>query len=432
MTPTPVDALIHPRDALLRTMERIYRFRMTTTSGGNLSIFDDDGSIWITPARLDKGALRRDDIVRVAPDGKVEGTHRPSSEFPFHKAIYAARPDLRAIVHAHPVALVAFSICGRVPETRLLPVARRVCGRVGFAPYALPGSEALGTNIAGAFARGHDCVVLENHGVVIGGTDLRQAFERFETLEFCAKTIIKAGQLGEIHYPSEADYDQPGPPAPLPPTPEIPPPSTAEKELRRQIRDFVRRSYQQRLMISTQGAFSARLGDDDFLITPHRVDRSTLEIGDLVRVIGGRVEPGKQPSTAVFPHRAIYKAHPEVQAVVNAYPVNASAFGVTSATLDSRTIPESYLFLRDVARAPFSERFGDGRGLAERTSPRQPVVLIENDGAQVCGTSVLDAFDRLEVLETTAEAMINSRALGPISPMSDSAIDALNRAFGLS
>ena len=102
-------------------MERIYRYRMTTTSGGNLSIRDDDGSIWITPARVDKGSLRREDIVRVRPDGTVDGPHRPSSEFPFHRAIYAARPDLRAIVHAHPVALVAFSICRRVPDTRLLP-----------------------------------------------------------------------------------------------------------------------------------------------------------------------------------------------------------------------------------------------------------------------------------------------------------------------
>jgi L-fuculose-phosphate aldolase len=424
--------LVHPRDALLRTMERIYRYRMTTTSGGNLSIRDDDDAIWITPARLDKGALRRDDIVRVAPDGAAEGTHRPSSEFPFHRAVYQVRPDLRAIVHAHPVALVAFSICRQVPETRLLPVARRVCGRVGFAPYALPGSEALGRSIAGAFADGFDCVVLENHGVVIGGTDLRQAFERFETLEFCAKTIIKAGFLGEVRYPADADYQRPGPPDPLPSRARAEPPSSVEKELRRQIRDFVRRSYQQRLMISTQGAFSARLGQDAFLITPHRVDRSTLEIEDLVRVAEGAVEPGKTPSTAVFPHRAIYQSHPGVQAIVHAYPVNATAFGVTSAAFDSRTIPESYLFLRDVSRAPFADRFGDGRALAGRTSPGQPVVLIENDGVQVCGTSVLDAFDRLEVLETTAEAMINSRPLGAMTPMGADAIEELNRAFGLS
>ena len=123
--------LIHPRDAIMRAMGRVYRYRMTTTSGGNISARDEDGTTWITPAGVDKGGLTREDIVRVRPDGAAEGRHCPSSELPFHRAIYAARPDLRAIVHAHPVALVAFSICRRGPETRLLPTARRVCAVVG-------------------------------------------------------------------------------------------------------------------------------------------------------------------------------------------------------------------------------------------------------------------------------------------------------------
>jgi len=120
--------LIHPRDAIMRAMGRVYRYRMTTTSGGNISARDDDGIIWITPAGVDKGGLTREDIVRVRPDGATEGRHRPSSELPFHRAIYAARPDRRAIVHAHPVALVAFSVCRRVPDTRLLPTARQGVG----------------------------------------------------------------------------------------------------------------------------------------------------------------------------------------------------------------------------------------------------------------------------------------------------------------
>ena len=75
----------------------------------------------------------RDDIVCVRADGGVEGPHPPSSELPFHQAIYAARPDLHAIVHAHPVALVACSISRQVPDTRLFHQRRHVCGAVGFA-----------------------------------------------------------------------------------------------------------------------------------------------------------------------------------------------------------------------------------------------------------------------------------------------------------
>jgi L-fuculose-phosphate aldolase len=425
--------LIHPRDAIMRTMERVYRYRMTTTSGGNLSIRDDDGSIWITPARVDKGGLTRDDIVVVRPDGAVEGRHKPSSEFPFHRAIYAARPELRGIVHAHPVALVAFSICRRTPDTRLLPTTRRVCGRVGFAAYALPGSEALGRNIAATFAEGADCVVLENHGVVTGGASLGEAFERFETLEFCAKTVIKASQLGTVRSLNEADSERPRPLVTAGAVTRQGPPPSTEKELRRQLAEFVRRSYRQRLMISTQGAFSARVDEDSFLITPHRVDRSTLDIADIVLVRKGAPEPGKTPSSSAVNHRAIFDAHPKVRAIVGAYPVNATAFSVVDVSLDARTIPESYIFLREVARAPYGVQFADGRELSSLISLRNPVLILENDGVLVCGTTVLDAFDRLEVLESTAEAVIAALSLhdGPIVPMSDEAITELRTAFGI-
>src|ERR1700693_1966790 len=102
-------SLLHPRDQIVSIMERIYGHEMTTTSGGNISVRDENGDVWITPARVDKGSLRQEDVIRVRADGGVEGPHRPSSEHPFHRGIYRERPDLRAIVHAHPVALVAFS-----------------------------------------------------------------------------------------------------------------------------------------------------------------------------------------------------------------------------------------------------------------------------------------------------------------------------------
>lgn len=427
----PHTRYLHPRDALWHTMERIYRYRMTTTSGGNLSIRDAEGNIWITPARVDKGNLQRGDIVCVDPQGRVEGRHAPSSELPFHQAIYAARPDLRAIVHAHPVALVAFSICGCVPDTRLFHQSRHVCGAVGFAPYALPGSSALAQNVADVFAAGHACVILENHGVVVGGQDLTEAFQRFETLEFTAQTTLRARVLGEVRYLSERQWELACRQAE--PLPEFIPgdPSSQECELRTQLREFLRRGYQQRLFISSAGSFSARLGEDDFLITPYARDRQQIELDDLVRIDAGRREAGKIPSRSSRMHRAIYRRHPEIAAIVTAYPVHATAFCVTNALLSTRTIPESYLFLRDIPRLPFELPFGDCAELAERVSLSQPIALLDNDGVLVCGTSVLDAFDRLEVLETTAEALIDSRALGPLQPLPDAVIEELCTAFGL-
>ncbi|MEI8038584.1 MAG: class II aldolase/adducin family protein [Verrucomicrobiota bacterium] len=421
--------ITHPAERLVQAMARIYQYRMTTTSGGNLSIRDDDGSIWITPARVDKGALRVEDIVRVWPDGRTEGRHKPSSEFPFHLQIYQARPDLRAIVHAHPVALVAFSICGQTPDTRLFSKARAVCGEVGFAPYALPGSELLGERIAAVFAAGHDCVMLENHGVVVAGVDFASAFRRFETLEFVAKTVVKARALGEVRYLTDAQLAIGGQPCALAEEFEPGPATSAERALRRELCDFIRRGYHQRLLTANAGSFSARLDEDSFLISTQLVDRATLAPDQLALVRNGRRERGTHPSRACQLHQLIYQKHPAVRAIVNATPVNATAFSASACRLDTRTIPESYIFLRDVAVLPFDWVYQDPEKIAAAMTPEFPIALIENDCALVLGTTILDAFDRLEVLESTAEAVILSRSLGDVRPMDDAVIDELVQAF---
>jgi L-fuculose-phosphate aldolase len=424
-------SLLHPRDQIVAIMERIYNHEMTTTSGGNISVRDENGDVWITPARVDKGSLRRQDIVRISPSGKHEGLHPPSSENPFHLSVYEARPDFHAVIHAHPGALVSFSICRQVPNTRLFPEAWHVCGEVGFAPYALPGSTKLGTLIAeqfGSKAR-PGCVVLENHGVVVGGETLAQAFERFETLEFTAQITLNARLLGQVNYLSEAQIELSKRPRALLPEGAPQTASSREKEKRKEICDFVHRAYEHRLVTSTWGSFSARVDADAFVVTPSHVARCELGLGDLLFVHGGRHVPDQRPSRAAGLHRAIYRAHPEIQAVVNALPLNGAAFSVSDAGLDTRTIPESYLFLKDVPKIPFEHQFGDGAEVGALVGPNNPVALLEHNGVLVAGRTVLDAFDRLEVLEATAAAIIRSRALGPISAMGPEVIQELLGAF---
>jgi L-fuculose-phosphate aldolase len=426
--------LIHPRQELVETIDRIYRYRMTTTSGGNLSIRDETGDVWITPARIDKGLLRADDVVCATQTGAMVGRHRPSSEYPFHKAIYEARPDLHAVVHAHPVGLVAFSACRKLPDTRLFPQAWHVCGEVAYAPYALPGSEKLGQNIAAVFAKGINCVMLENHGVVVGGANLQQAFQRFETLEFTARTAISAAQIGgTIRSLSEAQLKLANRPRTRLESFTPGTATTVEKEVRQLVADFVRRGYRQRLLASTEGSFSARLGaagEDQFIITSYDVDRAFASPENLTMVKDGACETGHQPSRAAEIHRSIYRRYPKVGAIVNAMPINASAFGIVAgAKLDARTIPESYLFLREVASTPYGTEYTNPGSLVDLISPERPVLLMENNGVLVVGTSVLDAFDRLEVLEATAQALVESRSVGAVFPMGQPEIDELIEAF---
>ena len=106
-----------------------------------------------------------------------------------------------------------------------------------------------------------------------------------------------------------------------------------------------------------------------------------------------------------------------------------TAFSITNSVPDTRTIPESRLVVRSPTLAPFRLQFEDPDALAALLSPRQPIAMLENDGVLVTGNSVLEAFDRLEVLESTAEALINGQALGPLSPMDDAALAELERKF---
>ncbi len=424
---------LHPRDELVLTMQRIYRYKMTTTSGGNLSILDENGDIWITPTGVDKGTLTANDIVCVRADGRIEGLHRPSSEYPFHKAIYAIRPDLKAIVHAHPMALVAFSIAHKVPDTRLFHQAWRSNGTVAFAPYGVPGSEDLGRKIAQKYAEGFDSVILENHGVCCAGQTLQEAFGKFETLEMCCKILIKAHTLGEPTYltdqqlqlqsksdvPLEAfDYD----PSMM---------GIREKELRNQISRFVERGYRQRLLTMTTGTFSARIDREKFLITPYPLDRHAVLPEEIVMIRKGKKEFGKHPSRAVLAHKAIYDAHPDVMAIANACPLNAMAFSVCRRTVDTRTIPESYIFVREVSLLPFETVYNDFALLARTLTLQSPAAVLANSGVMVVGDSVLAAFDKLEVLECSAEAVLDAQPIGGHVAMNPEIIDELIEAFHL-
>jgi L-fuculose-phosphate aldolase len=422
---------MHPREQIVTIMRRVYGYGMTTTSGGNISIKDESGDVWISPGGTDKGVLGETDIVRMRGAEVVEGSHPPSSEYPFHRAIYERRPDIRAVLHAHPAALVAFSLVRRIPDTSIIPQARAVCGAVGYAPYAIPGSEELGRNLAEAFARGFDTVLLENHGVATGGRDLLEAFQRFETLDFCARTLINSTALGEASGLSPAQIALSDQGKNRLPESDPLPRSSPELGLRRDVCELVHRAYRQRLMTSTEGTVSARVDEESFLISPYGVDRSYLEESDLVLIRRGTRERGAIPSRAVVIHQEIYAANPQINAVASAQSPAVTAFSVTGTELDSAFIPESYVVLRSIPMIEFGRQFTDERRLAREISPKTPVVLLRNDAVLTTGKSLTQAFDRLEVAEFSARAILAARRLGGIARIDRGALEAIDEKFGL-
>lgn len=423
--------LMHPADQIVLIIGRIYRSGMTTTSGGNISIKDENGDIWITPGSVDKGSLTRKDIMRVKPDGTIIGLHKPSSEFPFHKAIYDIRPDMSAVIHAHPPALVSFSIVHKIPDTNIIPQARRICGKIGFAPYGLPGSGELGDKIAQEFRANPDykAVIMENHGVVLCGVDMMDAYQRFETLEFCARTLINANILGGAHVLTDEEVSLHDKSLPT----DFPnfmgaTYSSDERRIRTDIVTMVRRACDQGLMISSYGTVSVRWNDNDFLITPAGKPRWDMDLEDIVQVKDGLVESGKVPSRSTALHLEIYRRNPKINSIILTQSPNIMAFCTSDKEFNVRTIPESWIMLKDVPKLPFKMQYNENKKIADLLKTN-PCVMLANDSVIVTGDGLLQTFDRLEVAEFTAKSLVMASSLGEHQPITDEEVEDLRIAF---
>lgn len=423
---------MHPAEQIAIIIGRIYRSEMTTTSGGNLSIMDENGDMWITPAAIDKGSLTPADIMCVKADGTIIGPHRPSSEYPFHKAIYKMNSHIHSVIHAHPPGLVTFSMVHQVPDTSIIPQARATCGPVGFAEYALPGSELLGKKIVAEFKKNPDykAVIMENHGVVVAGEDIADAYQRFETLELCARTILNAKTLGEPKYLSEDQILQheKAVNVPFQHFMNVTHPSD-ERAIRAEICKIVRRACSQGLMCSSYGTASVRWRGNDFLITPSSMQRWDLEPEDIVQIKDGMVEAGKNASRSVALHYEIYRRNPKVNSIILTQSPALMGFCTTGVKFDVRTIPESWIFLQDIPTFPFGSQYNEHLTELADEFKQRPFVMLENDSVVVTGDQLINTFDRLEVADFSARSLILAAPLGKLNPITDEEIEELRVAF---
>lgn len=421
---------MHPADQLVTFMNRIYQNGMTTTSGGNLSVLDVNGDIWITPGGTDKGSLSRGDMVRIQPDGTVISHLQPSSELPFHQAIYQSRSNIRAILHAHSPSLMTFSMMHQVPNVYLIPNTRILCGNIVLAPYAMMGSEELGTVLAREFKKGYSAVLMENHGICVAAESMRKAYAIFETLEMAAYTELRARRYGALRELNEDQID-------LARTKEHTRMSefasrartSEELALRRDLTRLISRALDQQLFSASQGTISARLPDGSFLITPFGRDRRLMDEEDLVLVRKGLKEIGQTPSRAVFIHEMIYHRNPTVQAIISAQPPNILAFTIADIPFDPSTLPESYVLLHQVPLAPYGFNYLEPQKTAALFSDATPMILLENDGIIVTGKDLTQAFDRLEVAEFTARSILSVPPATQIYPLSGSQKDELDARY---
>lgn len=190
-----VNSLTAMKKEIAYFMRLLYKRGLTTTSGGNISAMLD-GFLLITPSQTDKGRMKASDIIVFDAKGRnISKALRPSMETGMHMAIYAARPDVKAIVHAHPVAATGFAASHRLIDCNLIGESRALIGEPVIAPYRLMGTDDLAAVVAEACVASN-AVLLANHGVLTVGNSLLEAFDRMEVLEACARINLIAKMLG--------------------------------------------------------------------------------------------------------------------------------------------------------------------------------------------------------------------------------------------
>ncbi len=416
-----------PAEKIVTYMTRLYKSGLTNMSGGNLSFKAPDGTIWITPAGIDKGNLTVDDIMYVTPDGRVHGKHKLSSEYPSHIAILRSRPDLHAVLHAHSAAVVAYSLERKLPRMTLVPGITELCGNLSFAKYAVPGSRKLGDLIAAEFSRGCDTVLLESHGVVLGADSIEKAYMMIEALDLSAKIGIAASMLGKnphalTNVELEKKRDHEGFIDTLKP----------DRDLdRMELVRMCRRCCRQRLFTAGGGAFATRT-HDGFLVTPHGEDRVNITEDMIVRVKENRCTVGGTPSEFAPLMRGIFSAHKNIKSIAIARPPHIMGFAVTGEPFVASNIPESYVNVRNANRFPFGTIEDHTDRIIDSLTPYSPIAIVENDCVIVTGTSPMNVYDRLETLEFTAESLcdIASRG-GKIAQISLEEVAELEDRFNL-
>ena len=186
----------HLRESITAAGMRLWRGGLIAATEGNLSVRLDAGRLLMTPTARRKWEVGEDELVVLSatPGAPAAGA---SSDVRIHRAIYAARPDVTAVAHAHLPASMGLTLAGEIPDPAALPETALFLGRLPFLPFGEPGSDDLAGRVAAALSEGAGrqpvAVLLERHGAVAVGTEagaaaVAQAVDRLELVEVLCRT----------------------------------------------------------------------------------------------------------------------------------------------------------------------------------------------------------------------------------------------------
>ena len=188
--------------------KRAYDKDFVTATDGNISARVMSDRLLITPSGCCLGELKPEQLIYINFDGKIlSGKSKPTSEFPMHLTAYRERPDINAVIHAHPPITTGFTIAGESLAQCVIPEVVLIFGKIPTTEYATPTTEE-GANVIKKLIKNYDALILDRHGTLTVGKDLLDAYRKLEKVEYCARVTLTARQLGRIITLSDEEIEK--------------------------------------------------------------------------------------------------------------------------------------------------------------------------------------------------------------------------------
>ena len=204
------------------------------------------------------------------------------------------------------------------------------------------------------------------------------------------------------------------------------------KTERKEVARFMRRLYDRGLTTTSGGNISLRVADNIVLITPSATDKGSMkwkEVG-IVNIRGKNLTPGLKPSIETGMHLAIYRKQRSVKAIIHAHPLFASSFTATQHKIDTSLTAEATAILGEPFAVPYALMGTDELAdLVAGSITKSEILLLENHGIVAAGASLLQAFDRIEVLENAAKMTLITELSGNKSPLTESRVREIEKIF---
>lgn len=186
------------REEICEIGRRMYGRRMVAANDGNISVRLSENEILCTPTGVSKGFMEPEQLCKVNLAGNMLGENAspgPSSEVKMHLRVYQRRPDILAVVHAHPIFATSFAVMGRALDVPIMPEVIVNFGKVPIASYGTPSTAEIPDAVE-PYLNDYEAVLLEHHGALTWGKDLLTAYMKMESVEFYAELLYRTTQLG--------------------------------------------------------------------------------------------------------------------------------------------------------------------------------------------------------------------------------------------